>query len=212
MICCWEKPRRSLSSALMESAWHESVEKTKFFSATIRSSTWRHVAPKVGGVEMCVAFLDVKALGWIRQFLRAVLHQIMKHCSLVSLIGETISCAKAVREYCISSSRSMGSSRCWDLMSNMKSEVTLRTVLDNLQKIKRATFYTCCKLKYHKTVIYCSYSRNLGSHTFPCKAVSLNVLLESCMVFSFCLVIGSKNSVSEQPFMNRSRIKSSLAS
>ena len=41
----------------------------------------------------------------------------------------------------------------------------------------------------------------MESHTFPCEAVSLTVLLASSTVFSFCFVIGSKNSVSEEPLV-----------
>jgi len=49
-------------------------------------------------VEKRVAILDVKALGWLRHFLRGVFHQILKHCSLVRFIEETVSCAKAVSD------------------------------------------------------------------------------------------------------------------
>ena len=38
-----------------------------------------------------------------------------------------------VSEYCISSSRLRGSSRYWDLISSIKSEITLLTVLNNMQ-------------------------------------------------------------------------------
>ena len=41
----------------------------------------------------------------------------------------------------------------------------------------------------------------MESHTFPCEAVSLTVLLPSSMIFSFCFVIGSKNSFSEEPLV-----------
>ena len=39
----------------------------------------------------------------------------------------------------------------------------------------------------------------MESHTFPGEAVSLTVLLASSMVF--CFVIGSKNSISEEPLV-----------
>jgi len=48
--------------------------------------------------------------------------------------------------------------------------------------------------------------------TFPCEAVSLTVLFEASIVFNLRLLIGSKNSFSEEPSTNRSWIHASLAS
>lgn len=52
----------------------------------------------------------------------------------------------------------------------------------------------------------------MGSHTFPCEAVSLTALLEASIVFSFSFLIGSKNSFSEEPLTKRSCMNASLDS
>ena len=103
MIYRCEKPRRRLSQPLMESAWYESVENTKFFFTTIRSSTFKHIVPNVGGRLVrawkgALPFWMQKLfVGYLRPVLRCILHDEMEHCCLVCFIEEPIGCAKAVR-------------------------------------------------------------------------------------------------------------------
>ena len=127
----------------MESARYESVEKTKFFLATIililhlEANCTKHWGEIRHGVEKCIAILDVEGIFWIRHILGSIFHQEMKHSSLVGLFEEPVGCAEAVRDRGERVPHQLvkvkGLIQVLRLDEQHGSEVTLLTVLDNLQ-------------------------------------------------------------------------------
>ena len=145
---------------------------------------------------------------WIRLNLGSIFHQEMNH-RLYRGCGR-----QWVSEYCISSSRLRSSSRGYDLMSTMKARSLCSRYCNTWKHEHGKNYYTALRPvldNNYDIILSLIWCMGMVSHISPCEDVSLIVLLKAYIFFSFCILIGSRNSTSE-PFTKRSRMNASLAS